>query len=343
MTEAVLSEVEGLTVSRAGHMGRLVLDRPRKLNALDAGLAQGISQALDAWRDDDSVQVVLIESSSARAFCAGGDLRAIREALLAEGPQRAFTLMDRAYDTMRQLAAYPKPVVSFLDGITMGGGVGLGCHVSWRVVTERSVLAMPETGIGLVPDAGGSWLLSRAQGLAGLRLALTGGRMDARQAVAMGFADIHAPSEELDNLRAALAHTLPEQVFASMQAEGTAGAGVALPPELEQCYMAATVAEVIERLKACDLPEARQDLEDMARASPFSLEAAWHGWHRAREMDTLDAAFEVERQLVQLVLERPDIAEGIRARLVDRDNAPVWQPARLEDIPAPALQGVRAL
>lgn len=341
MTEAVLSEVEGLTVSQVGHMGRLVLDRPRKLNALDAGLAHGISAALDVWRDDDSVQVVLIESSSPRAFCAGGDLRAIREALLADGPERAFALMDRAYDTMRQLAAYPKPVVSFLDGITMGGGVGLGCHVPWRVVTERSVLAMPETGIGLVPDAGGSWLLSRTQGLAGLRLALTGGRMDAGQAVAMGLADIHAPSETLDSLRDALAHTLPAQVFASMQVQGAAG--LALPPVLEQCYAAASVAEVIERLQACPLPEARQDLEDMGRASPFSLEAAWHGWHRARALETLEAVFEVERGLVQHVLERPDIAEGIRARLVDRDNAPLWQPARLEDIPAHALHDLRAL
>ncbi|MFT8891982.1 MAG: enoyl-CoA hydratase/isomerase family protein [Acetobacter papayae] len=343
MTEAVLSEVEGLTVSRVGHMGRLVLDRPRKLNALDAGLAQGISQALDAWRGDDSVQVVLIESSSPRAFCAGGDLRAIREALLAQGVGRAFALMDRAYDTMRQLAAYPKPVVSFLDGITMGGGVGLGCHVPWRVVTERSALAMPETGIGLVPDAGGSWLLSRTQGLAGLRLALTGGRMDGAQAVAMGLADIHIRSETLDSLRAALAHTLPTQVFAAVEPDASAGGGVVLPPALEQCYAAATVAEVMERLEACDLPEAGQDLEDMRRASPFSLEAAWHGWHRARQVETLEAAFEVERRLVRLVLERPDIVEGIRARLVDRDNAPVWQPARLADIPAPALQGLRAL
>ncbi|MFT8657453.1 MAG: enoyl-CoA hydratase/isomerase family protein [Acetobacter papayae] len=343
MTEAVLSEVEGLAVSRVGHMGRLVLDRPKKLNALDAGLAQGISQALDAWRDDDSVQVVLIESSSPRAFCAGGDLRAIREALLAQGVGRAFALMDRAYDTMRQLATYPKPVVSFLDGITMGGGVGLGCHVPWRVVTERSVLAMPETGIGLVPDAGGSWLLSRTQGLAGLRLALTGGRMDGAQAVAMGLADIHTHSEALDSLRAALAHTLPEQVFASVQSDAPAKAAVALSPELEQCYAAATVAEVMERLQACDLPQAQQDLEDMRRASPFSLEAAWHGWHRARQVDTLDAAFDVERSLVRLVLERPDIAEGIRARLVDRDNAPVWQPARLADIPAPVLQALHVL
>lgn len=352
MTEAVLLQGEGLTLSTVGHLGRLVLDRPKKLNALDAGLAAAISQVLERWREDERIRVVLLESSSPRAFCAGGDLRAIREALLAEGPEKAFALMDTAYDTMRQLASYPKPVVSFLDGITMGGGVGLGCHVSWRVVTERSVLAMPETGIGLVPDAGGSWLLSRAPGLAGLRLALTGGRMDGAQAVAMGLADVHSPAQALDGLRDALAHALPEQVFAALSAQGPsasevpagmAGAGLALSPALERCYAAASVAEVIERLQACDLPEARQDLDDMSRASPFSLEAAWHGWHRARQVDTLEAAFDVERALVQLVLERPDIAEGIRARLVDRDNAPLWQPARLEEISASALQTLRAV
>lgn len=338
MTQDALSGLADVRTERVGHMGRIVLDRPKRLNALDAGMAQAIDRVLDAWEQDDGVAVVVLESSSPRAFCAGGDLRAIREALLAHGPESTFELMDAAYATMLRLADYPKPVVSLLDGIVMGGGVGIGCHVSHRVVTERSVLAMPETSIGLVTDAGGSWLLSRPGGHEGLRLALTGGRVTGAQAVALGLADGLVPSDSLDALRAALSEQNVDDALAGfVTAQGDDGT---VSATLEACYAAPDMAGILARLEACPLEEARQDLDDLSRASPSSLLATWLGWHAARKLGTLHDVFDLERRLVRHVLAQPDLAEGVRARLVDRDNTPVWQPATLADVDAATIQRV---
>ncbi|MFT8676641.1 MAG: enoyl-CoA hydratase/isomerase family protein, partial [Acetobacter sp.] len=213
------------------------------------------------------------------------------------------------------------------------GGVGIGCHVGYRIVTERSVLAMPETSIGLVTDAGGSWLLSRAPGHEGLRLALTGQRMTGQDAVRLGLADRLVPADSLDAVRDSLAVETAEQVFAALPTgpatlTAEAGPGYAL----ESCYAAPDLAGAMERLRASPLEAARQDLDDLSRACPFSLHATWHGWHRARQARSLEEAFEIERRLVRCVLGRADIVEGVRARLVDRDNAPAWQPASLDAI-----------
>ena len=336
MIEDVLSGTACVQTARLGHLGRIILDKPGRLNAVDLEMAQGIERALTAWRDDPQVQSVLIESSAPRAFCAGGDLKAIRGVLLAQGPDVAFDLMNRAYQTMLHIAQYAKPVVSFMDGIAMGGGVGLGGHARYRVVTERSVVAMPETSIGLVPDAGGSWLLSRAPGGAGLRLALTGGRMEAAQAVAMGFADYMLPSAELDTLRNRLATAAAEDVFASLPL---------VPPSVQSPAMAeydpqASLGQIMERLESALHHSAQADRQDLSRACPTSIAAAWYGWQAARSAPSLQEAFAVEGRLVRYMLGRADFAEGVRARLIDRDNAPIWQPARLEDVDVAALQAV---
>ena len=334
MTEDALSGTPSVRTMREGHLGRIILDRPAKLNALDADTAAGISRALAAWAHEGGVRQILLESSSPRAFCAGGDLKTIRDVLLSDGPDEGFARMDRAYGTMLQLAGYTKPVISFLDGIVMGGGVGIGCHVGYRVVTERSVLAMPETAIGLVTDAGGSWLLSRAPGHEGLRLALTGQRLTGADAVRLGLADRLVPVAGLDRVRESLAIEPAEEVFATLPKGPAALAAAGSGPghELESCYAAPDLLTAVECLRASPLEAARQDLDDLSRACPFSLYATWHVWHRARKAHSLEEAFDIERRLVRCVLGRSDIVEGIRARLVDRDNAPAWRPASLQAI-----------
>ncbi|MBO1325240.1 enoyl-CoA hydratase/isomerase family protein [Acetobacter sp. TBRC 12305] len=344
MTEDALSATPSVRTKCEGHLGRIILDRPAKLNALDADTAAGISRVLAAWANEGGVRQILLESSSPRAFCAGGDLKTIREVLLNAGPDEGFARMDRAYDTMLQLARYTKPVVSFLDGIVMGGGVGIGCHVGYRVVTERSVLAMPETAIGLVTDAGGSWLLSRAAGHEGLRLALTGQRMSGQDAVRLGLADRLVPAESLESLRDSLALEDVEEVFANLPTGPATLVGADAEPgyALESCYAAPDLPSAMERLRASPLESAHQDMDELSRACPFSLYAAWHAWHRARKARSLEEAFDIERRLVRCVLGRADIVEGVRARLVDRDNAPVWQPASLQAMTPAELQEIQA-
>lgn len=328
MTEQTLSAVSGVRMQQEGHLGRIILDRPKRLNAVDISMASGIKAALQTWRNDPSIHTILLESSSTRAFCAGGDLRAIHDCLKAQGALAAYELMKRVYDVMLLLADYKKPIVSFLDGVAMGGGIGLGGHVRYRVVTETSVLAMPETAIGLAPDAGGSWLLARAPGFSGLRRAVTGGRMNGAEAVAMGFADVLVPSASLADLRETLSIESAEHVFARLHSQ----------PEsldvqnLDSCYDAPDILRVIENLKAEGSEDAQEDLEALSRACPFSVQVAWSGWHRARAASSLHEAFTLEENMVRHMVARPDFAEGIRARLIDKDNSPTWVPPALAEV-----------
>ncbi|MFT8417956.1 MAG: enoyl-CoA hydratase/isomerase family protein [Acetobacter sp.] len=338
MIEDVLSRTACVRTARRGHLGCITLDRPGRLNAVDLDMADGIARTLEAWRHDSSVQTVLIDSSSPRAFCAGGDLKAIRGVLLAQGPDVAFDLMNRVYQTMLHIAQYAKPVVSVMDGIAMGGGVGLGGHARYRVVTERSVLAMPETAIGLVPDAGGSWLLARAPGGAGLRLALTGARMHGPEAVAMGFADYVVPSDSLETLRGALAFGAVEEVFgavAQMPVPAQATTAEAYDP-------AASLEQIVAGLEHSAHHTAQADLKEIVSACPTSIVAAWHGWQQARRATSLQEAFAIEGRLVRYMLGRADFAEGVRARLIDRDNTPLWQPSTLAEVDGVALQAALA-
>lgn len=338
MIEDALSGTACVRTARHGHLGCITLDKPGRLNAVDLTMATGIARALEVWRYDPSVRAVLLQSSTPRAFCAGGDLKAIRDTLLASGPDVAFELMNCVYQIMLRIAQYSKPVVSFMDGIAMGGGVGLGGHARYRVVTERSVVAMPETSIGLVPDAGGSWLLSRAPGGAGLRLALTGGRMNGIEAVAMGFADHMVPSDSLDHLRALLALRPVEDVFRLIRPM-CMPQRPSVPAEYDPSL---SLEQVVKGLERSGHATAQADLQDIARACPTSVFAAWYGWQHARKARTLQEAFAIEGRLVRYMLTRPDFTEGVRARLIDRDNKPAWKPPMLAMVDAQALEAVLA-
>ncbi|MFT8422705.1 MAG: enoyl-CoA hydratase/isomerase family protein [Gluconacetobacter sp.] len=311
-----------LLISRQGRLGRLTVNRPKALNALDITLYRAIGAALAAWRDDPEVETVLIDSTSPRAFSAGGDLRALHTLALDVGPDAAARVFRAGYRLVSVLAGYPKPIVSFMDGITMGGGVGLGAHVRHRIVTERSVLAMPEVAIGLTPDAGGSYLLSRVPGLYGLRLALTGGGR-------LGGLGGGAGSAARMRGAAALRERAPAR------ARRAAGEVVDLAPAapregqedlaaINALYDAPDLATIRDRLARSDAAWAAEDREAMALASPLSLLVTFRAWHAARRLPDLNTVLEQEYRLIGNLLRLPDFTEGVRAKIVDKDNAPRW-------------------
>ncbi|MFT3797547.1 3-hydroxyisobutyryl-CoA hydrolase [Microbacterium sp.] len=317
----VLARVEG----RVGH---LTLNRPRAINALDLGMIRQLTAALGAWRDDPAVETVLVDGAGDRGFCAGGDVRGLREQILAGRADLTAGFFRAEYALNAAIAEFPKPIVAIADGVTMGGGIGLAGHATVRLVTERSRLAMPETRIGFTPDVGGSWLLAHAPGRVGEYLALTGDTMDAADAVYAGFADGVIASAEL---------AAPSERFVSSLRSSGGDRGEAPPSRLEaarpwidDAFVAGTVAEIVERLRARPEPEAAAAADTLGELSPTALTVALAAVRAARELPDLRAALAQEYGLVLWFAQtQPDLVEGIRAQVVDKDRRPRWQPASL--------------
>ncbi len=324
-----------IVVRREGNLGHITLNRPAAFNALTLGMVRAIDAALDAWEGDPRVAVLLLDGAGDRAFCAGGDIRALYEAALA-GHHAVLSDFFRAeYRLDARLARFPKPVVTAMDGLTMGGGIGLGGHASHRVVTERSVLAMPEVRIGFVPDVGGTYLLARSPGALGLHLALTGGRLDAADAILCGLADRHLPTGRLHDLRIALAACRREGDVAScleaLAAEPPPGRLAAARGWIDRCYAADTVEEILDVLEGAPEPEARAAAAEIAGNAPTALKVTLQALRDARHLgleDCLDREFRISRSVTRL----PDFVEGVRAAVVDKDRDPRWHPARLADV-----------
>ncbi len=322
-----------------GTLGRLTLDRPEALNALDLGMIEALTQALLAWRDDPAVLAVLIDGAGERGLCAGGDVRSIYDQVVAGHPDDAGVFFRAEYALNALIAEYPKPLVAFADGITMGGGIGLASHAAVRVVTERSRLAMPETRIGFTPDVGGALLLGRAPGRVGEYLGVAGATMDAADAVYAGFADHVVPSERLGALRAELAQSADEAaVRAAVQRVAQAPGPSRLRAAsgwIDDAFSAATLAGIVERLHAHDAADARAAADVMAHLSPTAMAVTLAAVRRARAASDLRAVLAQDYGLVMwFVGSQPDLVEGIRAQLVDKDRAPRWQPATIGQVRA---------
>lgn len=327
-----------------GALGRLTLDRPAAINALDLGMIQGLAAALDAWEHDDRVRIVVLDGAGERGLCAGGDVRGLRTQLLAGHDEGVVGFFRAEYALNARIAEYPKPFVALADGITMGGGIGLAGHAGIRVVTERSRLAMPETRIGLTPDVGGSWLLARAPGRLGEYLGLTGATMDATTAVHAGFADVVIDSGRRDELvawlgeRAAdgerLVSALRDSLDDRFGAAPVAGSEMPDRAWIDDAFAADTVAGVVERLRARPEPAASVALQTLEEVSPTSLAVTLAAVRRARGLPGLRAALAQEYGLVMWLAARPDLVEGIRAQLVDKDRTPAWRPATIAELPA---------
>jgi len=324
-------------------VGHLTLDRPRAINALDLGMVRALAAALDAWEHDPGVDAVLLDGAGDRGLCAGGDVRGLHDQIVGGEVDRAAEFFRAEYALNARIGSYPKPVVVIADGVTMGGGIGLAGHAAVRVVTERSRLAMPEVRIGFTPDVGGSLLLARAPGRIGEYLALTGETMDAADAVYAGFADHLVPADRLDDLHHALVsradpHTATELVLLFDETAGPSSLEAARA-WIDDAFAADTVDEIIQRLR--DRPE--EAAHEAARAldalPPTALAVTLAAVRSARSVPDLRAALAQEYGLVMwFATTQPDLVEGIRARLVDKDGAPRWSPASRADLPADIVE-----
>ncbi|MFE4916877.1 enoyl-CoA hydratase/isomerase family protein [Streptomyces sp. NPDC056652] len=328
---------EPVLITRAGRTAHLTLNRPRALNALTHPMVRTMDEALAAWESDDDVTAVVVSGAGDRGLCAGGDIRVIHEdARTGAGASHAFWRDE--YRLNVRIARYPKPYVALMDGIVMGGGVGVSAHGGVRVVTERSAVAMPETAIGLVPDVGGTYLLSRAPGELGTHLALTGQTIGAADALLCGLADHFVPSGRLAELRAALAG--PEvreaaDVRETVRRYGTTPPAGRLDADrewIDACYPAGSVEEIIDRLCGSGEPAAKDAAETLLTRSPTALKATLVAMRRARRTATLEQVIVQEYRASCAALAFPDLQEGIRAQVIDKDRRPRWSPKELAEV-----------
>ncbi|WP_415949411.1 enoyl-CoA hydratase/isomerase family protein [Streptomyces sp. KLOTTS4A1] len=324
---------DDVLVRTEGHAAHLVLNRPRALNALDHPMVGAIDAALTAWEQDPSVATVVLSGAGERGLCAGGDIRAIHDDAKAGGSASAAFWRDE-YRLNARIARYPRPYVALMDGIVMGGGVGLSAHGAHRVVTERSRIAMPETTIGFVPDVGGTYLLSRAPGLLGTHLALTGTAVGAADALLCGLADHFVPSSDLPELRADLGRLPADEALERWARPAPEGELAAAREWIDACYAAATVEEIIERLLDCGVLAAKEAATALQSKSPTALKVTLEAVRRARELDSLEEVLVQEFRVSCAAHAMPDLVEGIRAQVIDKDRSPRWSPADLASVPA---------
>ncbi|MGH7118869.1 MAG: enoyl-CoA hydratase/isomerase family protein [Acetobacteraceae bacterium] len=321
---------ESVVARRDQRIGRIWLNRAASLNALDLSMVRTIRAALDAWRDEPRVHAVVIESSVPRSFCAGGDVRAMREAALAGDDAAIFSFFSEEYALNRCIAEYPKPYIALIDGIAMGGGIGISVHGSARVATEHAVLALPETAIALFPDVGASYLLPRLPGALGVWLALTGTRLQAADVVHAGLATHFVPRARLSALSAALAEDGPG-VLAAFAAPLAPFSFAASRPCIDRCFAAPSVGAVLARLAAEPGTFGSDTLASLRSFSPSSIFWSFEILRRGAA-STLGEALITELRLVRRVVRHPDFAEGVRAMVVDKDRSPRWTPSAIEAV-----------
>jgi enoyl-CoA hydratase len=309
-------------------VGFLTLNRPKAINSLTHSMVATLHKVLIDWEHDDDVRAVVLSGAGERGLCAGGDIVAIYHSARADGIEAKRFWRDE-YLLNAYIGRYPKPYVALMDGNVMGGGVGVGAHANTRVVTDRSKIAMPEVGIGFVPDVGGTYLLSRAPGLLGLHAGLTGAPFSGSDAIAIGFADHYVPHQALADFTEAIAE---HGIGAALDRYA-----VAPPPSelvahrdwIDECYAADTVADIVAALRAHDAGPAEHAANLIDSRSPLSLSVTLEAVRRAAKLDNLEDVLRQEYRVSCSTLRTHDLIEGIRAQVVDKDRNPKWSPASL--------------
>ncbi len=326
----------------------VTLNRPAKLNSLSYGMLGGLTDWLRAWAADDSVRAVVVRGAGEKAFCAGGDIRWLHDSYKA-GNSEYERYFEIEYTLDHLIHRYPKPYVAVMDGIVMGGGMGISQGASLRVVSDRTRMAMPETGIGLIPDVGGSFFLSRLPGAIGPYLGLTGSTLNAADSLYSGLADLYLTPASLDHLAAAVtsAARLPgarEAINAAMTALSASPEGCQLErlrPAIDAHFSLPSVQEIVQSLAAEDRTPYRDwasaTLERLGKCSPLLLCVTLEQLRRGRALNLSDC-FRMELGLVNACLGQGDTLEGIRALIIDKDNQPRWNPARIADVTSERVQ-----
>ena len=314
---------------RRGRLGVVTLNRPRAVNALTAGMASAMLEQLTLWADDDAVAAVLVRGAGDRGLCAGGDIVAIYRDMLDGGDATA-DFWAEEYRLNALISGYPKPYVAFMDGLVLGGGVGISAHGSVRIVTERTRMGMPETTIGFVPDVGGTLLLSRSPGESGTHAALTGAHLSGADALFLGLADHFVPSASLAELEVALEAEPVDAAVARFVEEAPSSVLAAQQEWIDACYSSDDAEEIVRRLRTAG-GEAADAADTIEGKSPTAVKVALASLRRVKDL-SLEEALEQEYRVGLRFLAGPDFREGIRAQVVDKDRDPHWQPASLADV-----------
>ncbi|WP_109560339.1 enoyl-CoA hydratase/isomerase family protein [Mycolicibacter senuensis] len=327
----MMSESDEVLARVEGGVGLLTLNRPQAINSLNLPMVTAMTAALSTWAEDPAVAAVVLSGAGERGLCAGGDVVAIYHSAKGDGADARRFWHDE-YLLNAQIGGFPKPYVSLMDGIVMGGGVGVGAHANTRVVTDTTKMAMPEVGIGFIPDVGGTYLLSRAPGHLGLHAALTGAPFSGADAIALGFADHYVPHAALGVFTAMI---LADGVTAALQRhaiEAPASALAAHRDWIDECYAHDTVAEIVAALAGHADPDAKAAAELIGTRSPIACSVTLESVRRAGELTTLEDVLVQEFRVSSASLRSHDLVEGIRAQLVDKDRNPQWSPATLAEV-----------
>lgn len=318
-------------IRKAGKTGRITFTRPRALNAMSYRMCLAIEDALDAWQSDDDVKMLVIDAEGDKAFCAGGDIAELYDTGTKGDFAYGQTFWADEYRMNAKMFTFPKPVAAFMQGFTMGGGVGVGCHGSHRVVGDSSQIAMPECGIGLVPDVGGSHILANAPGRLGEYLGLTAARMNAGDAIHAGFADYYIPEDTWPALIAQLEDTGDWSLIDTASAWVAPGPVAEQAHEIDASFGGETLRDILNALKAANSDFARDALKKLSRNSPLSMGCALEIIHRVRVRNDIRFALDQEYRFTHRAMEHGDFLEGIRAQIIDKDRNPQWK-HQLEDM-----------
>jgi enoyl-CoA hydratase len=327
-----------ILLRRDGRLGHIILNRPQAMNALTHGMVTAMTAVLTKWENDDSVSTILLTGAGERGFCAGGDIVAIYRDALDGGHETARFWADE-YKLNALIARYPKPYVAVMDGVVLGGGVGVSAHASVRIVTERTKLGMPETGIGFVPDVGGTFLLSRAPGELGTHVALTAGTITGPDAIALGLADYYVTRDKLPALAEALAHGEARQTVQAFAANFYPPSALAKERAwIDECYAFDDVQAILDALQHASAPAARDASERIRAKSPTALQVTLESLRRASRLSLLEEALDQEYRVSLRCLAGRDFPEGIRAQVIDKDRSPRWSPPSLTEVSTEAVE-----
>ncbi len=325
-----------VVVRTSGALGHLILNRPRAINALNHEMVHSLAAALADWEHDDAVRTVLLSGAGDRGLCAGGDIVAIYTSV-RDGRDDATRFWRDEYALDAAISRYPKPYVALMDGLVLGGGIGLSAHGRIRVVTERTRIGMPEVSIGFFPDIGGTYLLARAPGELGTHLALTGGTATGADAIALGVADHFVPSERLPELIEALTGRAAADAVAEFAIEPPASELLAQRSWIDELYRGDDAETIVGRLASSTEPAARDAAATILTKSPTSVAVTLAALRRAAALPSLEAALDQDYRIATRFSQGTEVIEGIRAQVIDKDRTPHWSPATLAGVSAAAV------
>lgn len=323
-----MAENEDVLVNVENGIGLITLNRPKAINSLTHPMVTALSKLLTDWEHDDNVRAVVLSGAGERGLCAGGDIVVIYHSAQADGSEARQFWYDE-YLLNAQIGRFSKPYVALMDGFVMGGGVGVSAHGSVRVVTDTTKMAMPEVGIGFIPDVGGTFILSHAPGLLGHHAALTGAQFDGADAITLGFADHFVPHDKLPSFKDAIVADGIHAALAAHTQEPPSSQLLAQRDWIDHCYAGNTVEDIVAALRGHDAGPANDAANLIASRSPISVSVALEAIRRAAKLDTLEDVLRQEYRTSVGALRSHDLVEGIRAQVIDKDRNPKWSPASL--------------